>query len=61
MIWQREGKQNSLRVDIPKDTLREWTVPKPGVTYVNAATEDYAPLSGGVIKDLIDRALPAGR
>lgn len=57
LTWQREVKQPSLRVDIPKDGLREFAVPKPGVTYVNAATEDYAPLSGGPIRELLDRAI----
>ncbi|MBM2812212.1 MAG: ABC-type Fe3+ transport system periplasmic component [Chloroflexi bacterium] len=58
IAWQREVKQNSLRVDIPKDGLREINIPKPGITYdVTAATEDYAPLSGGVIRELIEQAL----
>jgi hypothetical protein len=54
---QREVHQNSFRVDIPKDGVSALNIPKPGVNYVNTATEDCAPLSGGPIKDLIDRAL----
>lgn len=38
--WQREIGDNSLRTDIPKDTVNPLFVPKPGVNYVNAGTEE---------------------
>ncbi|MBM2811778.1 MAG: ABC-type Fe3+ transport system periplasmic component [Chloroflexi bacterium] len=59
MSWQREVKQNSLRVDIPKDGIPAYTLPKPGVKYVNTATESYGVLSGTVITDLLNRVLPS--
>lgn len=61
VTWQREVKQNSLRIDIPKDGLQAHNVPKPGVKYVNVATEEYAPLSGGPIRELLDRAIGRSR
>lgn len=57
VAWQRFVRQNSLRNDIPKDTVPQYTLPKPGAQYVNTATEDYATLSGGPITDLINRVL----
>jgi len=40
MAWQREVGDNSLRTDIPKDTVNPLFVPKPGVNYVNAGTAE---------------------
>jgi iron(III) transport system substrate-binding protein len=38
--WQREVGDNSLRTDIPKETVNPLFVPKAGVNYINAGTED---------------------
>ena len=40
MAWQRRTKQNSLRIDIPKDGLRLENTPLPGQTYVFSSTEE---------------------
>ena len=40
MAWQREVGDNSLRTDIPKDTVNPLFVPRPGVNYVNAGSEE---------------------
>jgi ABC-type Fe3+ transport system substrate-binding protein len=40
-IWQTTTKQNSLRIDLPKDELSPFTTPGPGVRYMNASTEEY--------------------
>jgi iron(III) transport system substrate-binding protein len=37
--WQREVGDNSLRIDIPKDTVNPLFVTKQGVNYINAGTE----------------------
>ncbi len=56
-FWQEQVQQNSLRIDIPKEGFPTSNIPKPGVKYVNAATEDYAQLSGTVITDLVTNAI----
>ncbi len=55
--WQQHVRDNSARTDIPKDGVPTLFLPKAGVDYVNGATEDYAKLSGTVIKDVLDKAL----
>jgi len=55
--WQREVKGPSLRTDISKDGLPSHQVPKPGGSYVNAGTEEYARLTPSAIRDLISQAL----
>jgi ABC-type Fe3+ transport system substrate-binding protein len=55
--WQGAVEEPSLRVDIPKEGLAPSAVPKPGVTYVNAAGEDYARLASEVITGLVNQAL----
>ncbi len=55
--WQKTINDNSLRTDVPKDGVPKFYVSKSGVKYVNAATEDYAKLSGTVISDVINKAL----
>ena len=52
--WQREVGDNSLRTDIPKDTVNPLFVTKPGVNYINAGTEDIVTqFPTGQLKDLI--------
>ena len=55
--WQIHVEEPSLRTDIPKDGLSPILVPKPGVSYVNAATEEYSALTFSDISDLVTRAL----
>jgi hypothetical protein len=50
-----------LRTDVPKDELQPFNAPEPGVKYVDAATEEYARISGDVLGELITRALETGR
>ena len=50
-------EEPSLRVDIPKEGLAPSAVPKPGVTYVNAAGEEYARLASEAITGLVNQAL----
>jgi iron(III) transport system substrate-binding protein len=59
--WQNAVRQNSLRTDVPKDNVPMLYIPKAGVKYVNAATEEYAHLSGTAISDLVTRALEQKR
>ncbi len=40
MVWQERTKQNSLRIDIPKDGLRPENTPIPGQTYTFHSTEE---------------------
>jgi iron(III) transport system substrate-binding protein len=61
IAWQRFVRGNSARIDIPKDGIPSYYLPNPGVRYVNAATEEYAHLSGTVITDLITNALEKSR
>jgi iron(III) transport system substrate-binding protein len=52
--WQREVGDNSLRTDIPKDTVNPLFVPKPGVNYINAGTEEIViQFPTGQLKELI--------
>jgi len=55
--WQTHVEEPSLRIDIPKDALSPLLVPKPGVSYVNAATEEYSTLTFSDISDLVTRGL----
>jgi len=60
--WQKATRENSLRVDIPKDGLYPFDAPKPGGKYTAAGTEEYALVSPTEITELITRALErAGR
>lgn len=55
--WQTHVQEPSLRIDIPKDALAPILVPKPGVSYVNAATEEYSALTFSDIGDIVTRGL----
>ena len=55
--WQTHVEEPSLRIDIPKDALSPLLVPRPGVSYVNAATEEYSALTFSDIGDLVTRGL----
>lgn len=55
--WQSSIKGPSLRIDIPKDGLSEVQMPKPGGTYTNAGSEEYARLTPTAIRDAINRGL----
>lgn len=57
MSWQDNVKGNSLRIDIPKDSVAAVYVPKPGLSYLNTGAEEYAVLSGTEIGPLITRVL----
>jgi iron(III) transport system substrate-binding protein len=56
-IWQKETRETSLRVDIPKDGLLPFDSPRPGARYVNAATEEYARVSPTELVGLLNRAI----
>jgi iron(III) transport system substrate-binding protein len=55
--WQRILHVPSLRTDIAKDGLYAFDIPKPGVNYVNAGTEEYSRITGDEIRDLVTKAL----
>jgi iron(III) transport system substrate-binding protein len=57
IAWQRSVNGPSLRTDVPRDGLPTSQVPKPGVTYVDGGTEEYARLTPSSIRDLITEAL----
>jgi ABC-type Fe3+ transport system substrate-binding protein len=56
-VWQEAIEEPSLRVDIPKEGLAASAVPKPGISYVNAAGEEYTRLASDVIIGLVNQAL----
>lgn len=58
--WQNIVGDNSLRTDIPKTGLDPLLVPQPGVTYVNAGTEEYSRITADTLTNLINAALPNG-
>jgi len=54
--WQKATRENSLRVDIPKEGLYEASTPRPGLQYENGGTEEYnVPVQ--VFEELVGRAL----
>jgi iron(III) transport system substrate-binding protein len=55
--WQTHVEEPSLRTDIPKDALSPILVPKPGINYVNAATEEYSALTFSDIGNIVARGL----
>ena len=57
LVWQRAVHEPSLRTDIPKDGINPIYLPKPGVEYVNAGTEEYARITGEAIAGLVTQAL----
>jgi ABC-type Fe3+ transport system substrate-binding protein len=57
-LWQRHSKTNSLRIDIPKDDVREVFVPRDRVKYFMATSYQYQdPELGRSLRKLIDDAL----
>jgi hypothetical protein len=61
MSWQTYVQEPSLRTDIPKDALSPPLVPRPGMSYTNAATEKYSAPTFSDISDLVTRALERRR
>ena len=62
LAWQQSVQSPSLRTDIGREGLAAAQVPKPGVTYVDGGTEEYARLTPSSIRDLITEGLEqAGR
>jgi iron(III) transport system substrate-binding protein len=60
--WQQALRLPSLRVDIPKDQLDPFDVPKGGGRYVSVGTEEYSRIGGTAIRDVVNKALAkAGR
>ena len=57
LAWQKHTAKPSCRTDIPKDGIDEVSVPKPGHKYVQAGTDVYSQLTGGIIRNLIPKAL----
>jgi iron(III) transport system substrate-binding protein len=57
IAWQRATKENSLRVDIPKDDVRPFSAPRAGVKYEDSGTEVYARMSDTEIIDLARKAM----
>jgi ABC-type Fe3+ transport system substrate-binding protein len=60
IAWQQHTRENSLRIDIPKEGLFPVDIPKPGVQYVDAGGEEYARISGQVLNSLITQAVEKG-
>jgi ABC-type Fe3+ transport system substrate-binding protein len=42
IAYQNATRENSMRIDIPKEGLFSIDIPKPGIKYVDAGGEDYA-------------------
>ena len=59
--WQKAQRLPSLRVDLSKEGLYPSDVPKPGVKYVKAGTEEHSRITRGAIRDLVSKALAKGR
>ncbi len=57
IAWQKHTTKPSCRMDIPKEGLDEVSVPKPGFKYVQAGTDVYSRLTGGIIRNLVTKAL----
>lgn len=55
--WQTEIGQNSLRVDIPKEGLATFSLPRPGVNYVDAGSEEYGSDITNQINETLTRIL----
>jgi iron(III) transport system substrate-binding protein len=57
IAWQKATRENSLRVDVPKDDVRPFSAPRPGVQYEDAGGEEYARISDDEIVDLVKKAM----
>ena len=55
--WQQAQRLPSLRVDISKDGLYPFDLPKPGIKYVAGGTEEYSRITRRSMQDLISKAL----
>jgi iron(III) transport system substrate-binding protein len=53
IAWQSAHRENSLRVDIPKDDVFPFDAPQPGAKYVDAGTEEYAHVTTTLLKELV--------
>lgn len=56
VVWQREVKAASLRIDIPKEGIAD--APTPGRTYVNGNVERYSTVTAEKLRPLMNRVLP---
>jgi len=56
MAWQTLTGSSSLRMDISREGLPPWIVPREGVEYMAGGLERYLPLRSEIRK-LVDRAL----
>lgn len=61
LSWQKNVDANSLRIDIPKDTLtdREKKVPEPGRDYILTDHHRYLDMEG--VRKLVNEALTEGK
>ena len=60
--WQQAQRLPSLRVDISKEGLYPFDLPKPGVKYVMGGAEEYSRITRSIIRGLVTKALlKAGR
>lgn len=62
IAWQHAVRLPSLRVDIPKDGLDPFDVPKSGGDYVAVGAEEYSRIGATAIREVVSKALTkAGR
>lgn len=59
MNWQELTKDNSLRVDIPKDRVPKENIPVEGKKYMMMSSPEYEDVTG--LKKVIDEVLTPGR
>jgi ABC-type Fe3+ transport system substrate-binding protein len=57
--WQQLTKDNSLRVDIPKDAVPKESIPVEGKKYMMLSSPEYEDVTG--LKKVIDEVLTQGR
>lgn len=57
MAWQDATSENSLRTDVPKDKVRSSAVPRPGVKYLDAGSEEFARISDEQMLEVVTQAL----
>jgi ABC-type Fe3+ transport system substrate-binding protein len=62
LAWQQSVQSPSLRTDLGRAGLAAPQVPRPGESYVDGGTEEYARLTPSSIRDLVTEGLEqAGR
>ena len=59
--WQEAQRLPSLRVDISKEGLYPYDIPKPGIKYVMGGTEEYSRVTRSSIVKVVTKALSKAR